>query len=150
MKSLLFLVLSTSLITAQIPETSDSIYYSPKYCDTADSIEQAMDSWIFSGIIQDCINPSEGMLNALWPNIAIKDTYDCCCKVASTPGLPGAYNYFEGSACEAYLDMIGFVSLDELQQSSFNKIYTDIYGRQYIDQPIGLSIMNRKKFYKFN
>lgn len=150
MKSLLFLVLSTSLITAQIPETSDSIYYSPKYCDTADSIEQAMDSWIFSGIIQDCINPSEGMLNALWPNIAIKDTYDCCCKVASTPGLPGAYNYFEGSACETYLDMIGFVSLDELQQSSFNKIYTDIYGRQYIDQPIGLSIMNRKKFYKFN
>tara|TARA_B100001094_G_scaffold308711_1_gene341638 strand:- start:66 stop:497 length:432 start_codon:yes stop_codon:yes gene_type:complete len=142
-------MLSTSLLTSQIlPTDGDSIYYSPKYCDTADSIEEALNSWLFSGIMQDCINPSEGMLNALWPNIAIKDTYDCCCKVASTPGLPGAFNYFEGSACETYLEGIGFIALGEREIYQTGGLYIDIYGRQFIEQPQGLSIMNRKKYYK--
>ena len=144
----LFLVLFTSLIAyGQIPETSDSIYYSPKFCNTADSIEDALDSWAFNGQTQDCFNPSIGMLNALWPNLDIHDTYDCCCKVASTPGLPGAYNGFEGGACETYLDGIDFMPLSE-SDINLNGIYIDMFGIQYTIPPKGLSIMNKEKYYR--
>ena len=148
-KLLLDLIAICSIGTAQIPETSDSIYYSPKYCNTADSIEDALDSWAFNGQTQDCFNPSIGMLNALWPNLDIHDSYDCCCKVASTPGLPGAYNGFEGGACETYLDGIGFVLINE-NNLKLDGIYIDMFGIQYTTPPKGLSIMNRKKYYRFN
>ena len=151
MKKLLLLALLAicSIGATQIPETSDSIYYSPKYCNTADSIEDALDSWAFNGQTQDCFNPSIGMLNALWPNLDIHDSYDCCCKVASTPGLPGAYNGFEGGACETYLDGIGFVLINE-NNLKLDGIYIDMFGIQYTTPPKGLSIMNRKKYYRFN
>ncbi len=150
MKQLLFLVLFTflSISSAQIiPETSDSIYYSPKYCDTSESIEDALDSWSFSGNTQDCFNPSQAMLDALWPGLQIYDSYDCCCKVASTPGLPGAYNGFEGGACETYLDGINFMSISE-SDIKLDGIYIDMFGRQYTIPPKGLSIMNNKKYYR--
>ena len=144
----LFLVLFTSLIVyGQIPETSDSIYYSPKYCDTSESVEDALDSWVFSGNTGDCLNPSEGMLNALWPNLVIYDSYDCCCKVASTPGLPGAWNGFEGNPCETYLDGINFMPLSE-SDINLNGIYIDMFGIQYTIPPKGLSIMNKEKYYR--
>ena len=146
---LLALIAICSIGATQIPETSDSIYYSPKYCNTADSIEDALDSWAFNGQTQDCFNPSIGMLNALWPNLDIHDSYDCCCKVASTPGLPGAYNGFEGGACETYLDGIGFVLINE-NNLKLDGIYIDMFGIQYTTPPKGLSIMNRKKYYRFN
>ena len=149
MKNLLFLVLSTSLLSAQIiPETGDSIYYSPKYCDTSESIEDALDSWSFSGNTQDCFNPSQAMLDALWPLLQIYDSYDCCCKVASTPGLPGAFTGFEGGACESYLDGIGFTSIYENKLHQLNGIYIDMFGRQYTIQPKGFSIMNGNKYIK--
>ena len=146
----LFLVLFTSLIAyGQIPETSDSIYYSPKFCNTADSIEDALDSWAFNGQTQDCFNPSIGMLNALWPNLDIHDTYDCCCKVASTPGLPGAYNGFEGGACETYLSSIDFLSIEE-NTIKVNGIYYDMQGRAYKTIPRGVSFMNYNKYFNIN
>ena len=74
-------------------------------------IEDALDSWAFNGQTQDCFNPSEGMLNALWPALVVKDTYDCCCKVASTPGLPSSWTVFEGSAFEEYLNSIDFLHI---------------------------------------
>ena len=155
-KLLLLLALCImSAANAQIlPTNGDSIYYSPKYCDSAGSIEEAMGSWAFSATIQDCFNPSIEMLNALWPNLVVKDTYDCCCKVASSPGLPGSWNGFIGSTCETYLDSLGWSSfednlgINEDGINKFNGIYIDIYGRQYITMPEGLSIKNRKKYYK--
>ena len=92
----LFLVLFASLVAYGqiIPTDGDSIYYSPKYCDTAGSVEEAMSSWAFSATMQDCFNPSEGMLNALWPGLVVKDTYDCCCKVASTPRITIIMDWF--------------------------------------------------------
>ena len=159
MKQLLFLVLFTflSTLSAQIlPETGDSIYYNPKYCNTASTIEDALTSWSFSGNTQDCFNPSEAMLNAIWPQLVVHDTYDCCCKVASTPGLPGAYNGFEGGACEAYLDSLGWsgfedsLGMNEDMINQWKGIYIDPFGRQYTVPPIGLSIMNKQKYYRFN
>jgi len=145
----LFLVLFTSLVAyAQIiPETSDSIYYSPKYCDTSQSIEDALDSWSYNGNAGDCFNPSQAMLDALWPNLALRDSYDCCCKVASTPGLPGSFTGFEGGPCETYLDEIDFMPLSE-SDINLNGIYIDMFGIQYTTPPKGLSIMNRKKYYR--
>ena len=159
MKQLLFLVLFTflSTLSAQIlPETGDSIYYNPKYCNTASTIEDALTSWSFSGNTQDCYNPSEAMLNAIWPGLVVHDTYDCCCKVASTPGLPGAYNGFEGGACEAYLDSLGWsgfedsLGMNEDMINQWKGIYFDMFGRQYLVQPKGFSIMDGRSYYKFN
>ena len=150
MKQLLFLVLFTflSISSAQIiPETSDSIYYSPKYCDTSQSIEDALDSWSYNGNAGDCFNPSQAMLDALWPNLALRDSYDCCCKVASTPGLPGSFTGFEGGPCETYLDGIGFISLSE-NDIELDGVYIDMFGRQYLTPPKGLSIMNKTKYYR--
>ena len=85
------------------------------------------------------------------------DSYDCCCKVASLPGSEAVWNGFMKSDCPAYLDSIGFIyndpdyvnwtSLDEMDLI-LDGIYIDIYGRQYITPPKGLSIMNRKKYYR--
>jgi len=93
------------------------------------------------------------MLNAIWPQLAVHDTYDCCCKVASTPGLPGAYNGFEGGACEAYLDSLGWSGFEDslgMNESdiNLNGIYIDMFGIQYTIPPKGLSIMNNKKYYR--
>tara|TARA_R110000824_G_scaffold114657_4_gene265363 strand:+ start:619 stop:1068 length:450 start_codon:yes stop_codon:yes gene_type:complete len=146
MRILLFILSISTIAFSQIPENSDSIYYSPKYCDTADSVEQAMNSWIFSSNVGNCINPSEGMLNALWPGLAIFDTYDCCCKVASTPSLPGSWTGFEGSICAEYLNSIDFLSVKE-DVIKVNGIYYDMQGRAYKTIPRGVSFMNYNKYF---
>ena len=151
MKKLLYILLAiTATVSSQIlPTNGDSIYYSPKYCDTAGTIEDALNSWAFSGSIQDCFNPSIGMLNALWPNIAIFDTYDCCCKVASTPSLQGSWNGYVGSTCEEYLNSINFLSVTEYAgYKKVDGIYYDIYGRSYKTIPKGVSFMNYNKYFK--
>tara|TARA_R110001592_G_scaffold289970_1_gene559092 strand:- start:5 stop:490 length:486 start_codon:yes stop_codon:yes gene_type:complete len=143
------MLIAISVNAQIIPQTGDSIYYSPKYCDTSESIEDALDSWAFSGNIQDCFNPSQAMLDALWPGVMIFDSYDCCCKVASTPGLPGAFTGFEGGDCESYLDGIGFVSIEEhtIVESG---LYVDIFGRSHTTVPDGISVKNGIKYYKLN
>ena len=147
MKNLIFLLLISTISIGQIlPTNADSIYYSPKYCDTSQSIEDALNSWAFSGSIQDCFNPSIGMLNALWPNIAIFDSYDCCCKVASTPSLQGSWNGYVGSACEEYLNSIDFLSIEEIVIEQ-NGIYYDMQGRAYKTIPRGVSFMNYNKYF---
>ena len=151
MKKLLYILLAiTATVSSQIlPTNGDSIYYSPKYCDTAGTIEDALNSWAFSGSIQDCFNPSIGMLNALWPNIAIFDTYDCCCKVASTPSLQGSWNGYVGSTCEEYLNSINFLSVTEYEgYKKVDGVYYDIYGRPYKTIPKGVSFMNYNKYFK--
>ena len=158
MKKLLLLALIAiySIGAAQLPETGDSIYYSPKFCDSADSIEDALDSWAFSAAIQDCFNPSIEMLNALWPNLVVKDTYDCCCKVASSPGLPSSWNGFPGSTCESYLEMIGWsgfednLKINEDMINQWKGIYFDMFGRQYLIQPKGFSITGGQLYYRSN
>ena len=151
----LFLVLFTSLIAyGQLPETGDSIYYSPKYCDSAVTIEDALTSWAFSANVSDCFNPSIEMLNALWPNLTVKDTYDCCCKVASSPGMPSSWNGFPGSICESYLDSLGWsgfednLGVNENMINQLDGIYYDIYGRAYKTIPRGVSFMNYNKYFK--
>ena len=147
MKNLIFLLLISTISIGQIlPTNGDSIYYSPKYCDTAVTIEDALNSWAFSGSIQDCFNPSIEMLNALWPNIAIFDSYDCCCKVASTPSLQGSWNGYVGSTCEEYLNSIDFLSIEEIVIEQ-NGIYYDMQGRSYKTIPKGVSFMNYNKYF---
>jgi hypothetical protein len=143
------MLIAISVNAQIIPQTGDSIYYNPKYCNTASTIEDALTSWSFSGNTQDCFNPSQAMLDAIWPQLSVHDTYDCCCKVASTPGLPGAYNGFEGGACETYLDGIGFVLIAEhtIKESG---LYVDIFGRSHTTVPDGISIKNGIKYYKLN
>ena len=61
------------------------------------------------------------------------------------------------SDCPAYLDSIGFIyndpdyvnwtSLDE-DNLELDGIYIDPFGRQYIIPPKGLSVMNKKKYYR--
>ncbi len=154
MKHLFLLVLSTSLLTAQIPETSDSIYYSPKYCNTAESTFEAhLTQWTWNGNVGDCIQPSEPFANAFYDEetgevlLYLLDTYECCCQVASTPGSPGAWTFFEGSPCEEYLDEIGFTSIDE-DDIELDGIYIDPFGRQYTIPPKGLSVKNKQKYYR--
>ena len=155
-KLLLALIAICSIGAAQLPETGDSIYYSPKFCDSAVTIEDALTSWAFSANVSDCFNPSIEMLNALWPNLTVKDTYDCCCKVASSPGMPSSWNGFPGSVCESYLDSLGWsgfednlgINKDMINQG--NGIYFDMFGRQYLTQPKGFSIMDGESYYKFN
>jgi hypothetical protein len=148
MKNLIFLLLISTISIGQIlPTNGDSIYYGAKYCDTAGSIEDALNSWAFSGSIQDCFNPSIGMLNALWPNIAIFDSYDCCCKVASTPSLQGSWNGYVGSTCEEYLNSIDFLSIEEIVIEQ-NGTYYDMQGKAYKTIPRGVSFMNYNKYFK--
>ena len=66
----LFLVLLTLLLTsafAQMPNTADSVYWTPKYCDTAESTFEAhLTQWTWNGNVGDCIQPSEAMANAFY------------------------------------------------------------------------------------
>ena len=118
MKNLLFLVLFAflSISSAQIPTDGDSIYYSPKFCNTASSVEDCYESWIWSSNIGDCYQAGyygPGMCDAIYPGIYILDSYECCCQVASTPGMESAWAGFEGSLCEQYLYDVGFISIVE-------------------------------------
>ena len=159
----LFLVLFTLLLTsasAQMPNTADSIYWLPKYCNTAETLEDCYESYTWNGNIGNCYiagTYGTAMCDQLWPSIWLFDSYDCCCKTASLPGSTATWTNFMGSPCQTYLDSIGFVyndpeyinwtSLSE-NDIKLNGIYIDIYGRQYITPPKGLSIMNRKKYYR--
>tara|TARA_Y100000593_G_C4209818_1_gene286210 strand:+ start:103 stop:627 length:525 start_codon:yes stop_codon:yes gene_type:complete len=142
----LFTLLSTSAFT-QIPETGDSIYWSGKYCNTAETIEDALDQWVWNGNLNDCIQPSQGMLDALWPALWLTDNYECCCQVASLPGSNAAMTGFWNSPCQEYLDGIGFyyMTVDE-NDIDLDGIYIDIYGIQHTIPPKGLSIMNKTKY----
>ena len=153
---LLFTIISATLF-AQPPLTADSIYWTPKYCDTTQSVEDCTSSWIWHAGVGDCIQPSIEFCTAVWPGMWMTDTYECCCQTASLPGSENGWNGFFGSPCETYLDSIGFIhndpdyinwtSLDE-NELKLNGIYIDIYGRMYINQPNGLSILNKKKYFK--
>ena len=153
---LLFTIISATLF-AQPPLTADSVYWSAKYCDTAESIEDCTNSWMFHGNFDDCIQPSEGFCEIIFPGFGLYDSYDCCCKATSLPGVTHALNGFFGGACQEYLDSIGFIydnpdyinwiSLDE-HELELHGLYIDIYGRIHIKQPDGLSILNRKKYFK--
>jgi len=153
---LLFTIISATLF-AQPPLTADSIYWSGKYCSTAQTIEDCTNSWIFSGNVNDCIQLSEQFCKAIMPDAVIYDTYECCCQVASAPGSESAWNGFLGSPCETYLDSIGFIHNDpeHINWTSLEEniklygIYIDMYGIQYTTPPKGLSIMNRQKYYRF-
>ena len=156
-KLLLLFTIISATIFAQPPETADSIYWSAKYCDTAETIEDCTSSWLWHGNFDDCIQPSEGFCEIIFPGFGLYDSYDCCCKATSLPGSEAALTGFFGSNCQAYLDSIGFVydnpdyinwtSLDE-NELKLNGMYIDVYGRIYINQPNGLSILNRKKYFK--
>ena len=161
----LFLVLFTLLLTsafAQMPETADSVYWTPKYCDTAESTFEAhLVQWTWNGNVGDCIQPSEAMANAFYNeetgevSLWLVDTYQCCCEVASLPGSEAAWNGFMGSPCQTYLDNIGFIYNDPnyINWTSLNESdieldgpYIDMYGIQYITPPKGLSIKNKTKY----
>ena len=146
-----------------MPETADSIYWSVKYCNTSETINDCYEAYTWNGSIGDCYiagTYGTGFCDALWPSVWLMDSYDCCCKVASLPGSESVWNGFFGSPCQVYLDSIGFVyndpntinwtSIDENIINRLNGIYIDMYGRQHITPPKGLSIMNRKKYFKIN
>ena len=150
MKNLLFLVLFAflSILSAQIPIDGDSIYYSAKYCNTAETIEDCTNSWIWNVNVGDCIQPSQLFCEGTFPGVWILDTYECCCKVASTPGMESSWTGFDGSLCESYLYDVGFLLVIENELNPFDGIYVDIFGREYTTQPKGLSIKNRRTYYK--
>ena len=166
MKKLLLLLFTiiNYFTFAQMPETADSMYWSTKFCDTAETFEDHLLQWTWNGTTGDCINPSEGMANAFYNeesgevSLYLLDTYECCCQIASTPGSVGAWNFFYGSPCQIYLDSIGFIyddpefinwtSIKENNIEELNGIYIDMYGRRHHLQPDGLSIMNRKIYFK--
>ena len=161
MNKLLFIILFSFSFNlfAQIPETEDSIYWSGNYCDTAETIEEALNQWIWSSDVNDCVQPNLKDIENLWIALWLSDTYECCCEIASLPGSDAVWNGFMESDCPAYLDSIGFVyddpeyinwtSLDELDLE-LNGIYIDIYGRYHIVPPKGVSIMNKKTYIRFN
>ena len=67
MKKLLLLFTIVNYFTfAQMPETADSIYWSTKFCDTAETIEDHLAQWTWNGNFADCMNPSEGLVNAFY------------------------------------------------------------------------------------
>ena len=160
----LFLVLFTLLLTsefAQMPNTADSIYWAVKFCDTSETVEDCYESYTYNaniGCYQAGTYGTE-MCDQLYPGIWLFDSYDCCCKVASLPGSEAVWNGFMDSDCPAYLDSIGFIyndpdyvnwtSLDELDLE-LNGMYIDMYGRQYITPPKGISIMNKKTYIRLN
>ena len=165
MKKLLLLFTIVNYFTfAQMPETADSIYWSTKFCDTAETIEDHLAQWTWNGNFADCMNPSEGLVNAFYDEesgevlLYLLDTYECCCQIASTPGSIGAWTFFYGSSCQEHLDSIGFIyddpkfvnwtSIKENNTKELDEVYIDIYGRRYHTQPDGLSIMNRRIYFK--
>ena len=104
----LFTLLST-LAFAQMPETADSVYWSTKYCDTAETFEEHLTQWTWNGNALDCIQPSEAFANAFYNektgevSLYLLDSYECCCEVASTPGSIGAWTFFYDSPCHCLL-----------------------------------------------
>ena len=162
MKNLSILVLFASILTyGQMPETADSIYWTPKFCNTSETVEDCYEAYTYNANIGCYMAGTYGteMCDALFQEKWLFDSYDCCCKVASLPGAPGVWNGFMNTDCPAYLDSIGFIyndpeyinwtSLDEIGLE-LDGIYIDMYGRQYIIPPKGLSIMNKEKYYRFN
>ncbi len=163
---LLAIIAISSIGASQIPETADSVYWSVKYCDSAENtLEAHMNQWTWNGNIGDCIQPSEPFATAYYNEktgevaLYLLDSYECCCEVASTPGSIGAWTFFYDSPCQAYLDSIGFVydDPDYVNWTSLGEgdieldgIYIDPFGRQYTIPPLGLSIMNKNKYYRFN
>jgi len=160
----LFLVLFTLLLTsafAQVPNTADSIYWSVKFCDTSETVEDCYESSYTYNSNLGCYMAGTygpGMCEALWPAIWIFDSYDCCCKVASLPGSEAVWTGFMDSSCPAYLDSIGFIyndpdfvnwtSLDE--NNILDGFYIDMYGIQYTTPPKGLSVKDKTKYIRLN
>ena len=152
MKDLLFIILFSFSFNlfAQIPETEDSIYWSGDYCDTAETIEEALNQWIWNSDVNDCIQPNLKDIENLWIALWLSDTYECCCEIASLPGSNGAMTGFWESDCKDYLDSINFnyMSIEDNIMNKLNGIYIDIYGRQHITPPKGISIMNKQKYFR--
>ena len=151
MKDLLFIILfsfSFNLL-AQIPVTEDSIYWSGDYCDTAETIEEALNQWIWNSDVNDCIQPNLKDIENLWIALWLSDTYECCCEIASLPGSNGAMTGFWESDCKDYLDSINFnyMSIND-DINILNGIYIDMYGIQHTTPPKGLSIMNKQKYFR--
>ena len=168
----LFLVLFTSLLTFSqevfpwnIQDYDTYLYYiDDRWCDgtnSGSSVADYMTQWIYNGNVDDCLQPSQEFIEAWWVEgevlpLVLHDTYDCCCKDASTPGHASVgYTGFGGSACEEYLISINWdpvsqmISIDE--EIKENKgVYIDMFGRQYIAPPKGLSIMNKIKYIRLN
>ena len=158
---LLTLIAISSIGLSQMPETADSIYWSVKFCDTSETVEDCYEAYTYNANLGCYLAGTYGtnMCDALWPSIWLFDSFDCCCKVASLPGSEAVWNNFMNTNCPAYLDSIGFVyddpeyvnwtSLSEMDLE-LEGIYIDMYGRQYTIPPKGLSIMNKNKYYRFN
>ena len=157
MKNLSILVLFASLLTyGQMPETADSIYWTPKFCNTSETVEDCYEAYTYNANIGCYMAGTYGteMCDALFPEIWLFDSYDCCCKVASLPGAPGVWNGFMDSDCPAYLDSIGFIyndpdyinwtSLDE--NDILNGFYIDMYGIYHTIPPKGLSVKDKTKY----
>jgi len=148
----LSLILLTFLFTfafTQIPETSDSIYWSGNYCDTAETVEEALNQWIWDADINDCTQPNLEDIEYLWIALWLSDEYECCCEIASLPGSNAAMTGFWESPCKEYLDGVGFYYMSTNENNiNLDKIYIDQYGRQYTIPPKGLSVMNNKKYYR--
>ena len=158
MRVLFFILFISSMLYGQPPLTADSAYWAPKYCSTAETIEDCTNSWMFHGNFDDCIQPSEGFCEIIFPNFGLYDSYDCCCKATSLPGVTHALNGFFGGACQEYLDSIGFiyddpeyinwVFLDENHIGGLDERYIDIYGRVFKSAPVGFYIKHNKMYFK--
>ena len=151
MKDLLFIILFSFSFNlfAQIPETEDSIYWSGDYCDTAETIEEALNQWIWNSDVNDCIQPNLKDIENLWIALWLSDTYECCCEIASLPGSNAAMTGFWESDCKDYLDSINFNYMSIKDDINIlNGIYIDMYGIQHTTPPKGLSIMNKQKYFR--
>ena len=151
MNKLLFIILFSFSFNlfAQIPETEDSIYWSGNYCDTAETIEEALNQWIWSSDVNDCVQPNLKDIENLWIALWLSDTYECCCEIASLPGSNAAMTGFWESNCQDYLDNINFNYMSIKDDINIlNGIYIDMYGIQHTTPPKGLSIMNKQKYFR--
>ena len=85
---LLTLIAISSIGLSQMPETADSIYWSVKFCDTSETVEDCYEAYTYNANLGCYMAGTYGtnMCDALWPSIWLFDSYDCCCKVASLPG----------------------------------------------------------------
>tara|TARA_R110002020_G_scaffold34579_5_gene105040 strand:+ start:665 stop:1123 length:459 start_codon:yes stop_codon:yes gene_type:complete len=150
MRILIPILLITSFVFGQVPETGDSIYWSAKYCDTSQSVEDCSNSWVWHAGIGDCIQPSIEFCTAVWPGIWITDTYECCCQVAALPGSDSSWTSFFGSPCQEYLDSINFhyLTLGEYMYKRIKGVYVDVFGRMFNDPPKGMYIKDGVKYLK--
>ena len=77
---------------------------------------------------EGCVNPTyEQCINE--SDLILWNGYECCCEA----------NYWNGCS----------ISIEENELDLTNGLYIDLLGRVYKEQPIGLSIMNGVKYYKF-